>query len=71
MKALLGTLVAIVAAAPAFALPIIHLPRPPRPVPVPSPELGDSGLAVAAVIAAYALARLISARRAARISVNP
>ena len=61
MKTLLGVLVAIVGAAPAFAVPV---PRP-TPFPVPAPELAVGGPAALAVIGAYIIARLVIRRREA------
>jgi hypothetical protein len=71
LKVLLGVLVAIVGAAPAFAFSWpFPLPFPwpfPRhhPVPVPAPELAVGAPAVLAVICAYVIARLVIRQREA------
>ena len=64
MKLLLGVLFAVVASAPAFAFLLGHHYR--QPVPVPAPELAVGATAVAAVILAYVVARLVIRRMAAK-----
>jgi hypothetical protein len=65
LKVLLGVLVAIVGAVPAFAFTFPWpLPRH-HPVPVPAPELAVGAPAVLAVIGAYVIARLVIRQREA------
>ena len=72
MKYLLGILVAVVSAAPAFAFtfpfpipfPIFPFPLPKHPVPAPAPDLAVGMPAVLAVIGAYVIARLLVRPRA-------
>jgi hypothetical protein len=56
----LGLLVAFVGSAPAFAFLLGQHYRDPVPAPAPAPELAVGGLAVAAVVVAYVVARLVN-----------
>ena len=62
LKVLLGLLVSLVGVAPALAQGSFIINHPPAPAPAPDLAVGEP--AVLAVIAAYAIARLVIRHRA-------